>query len=304
MFDNKNQKKELINICHLIGFRPKIDEEIHLDDEYKIRKLTQEEKEALKKAYENNILFTGWKSYGFCIETKDTKIKELNETQMEMQKVIQSMRLFSGHVISQGIIFPKSQRRAYIFSQLRCHHGNGDWVSSFEEISDFIDFWNSIKEIINPLDIWCRYFSKAVCDFGYIDALIDFTIVMETILVPEEKEKELRYRFGLRASLLLSDKFNDRKIIKDNFRYIYDNRSSAVHSGKTKNYKNKKNKQFNERKLLDYLNLSRKIICLYLENKRKWQEILKQIELGNKEQLKHDLANSLINVPEIKLWWS
>jgi hypothetical protein len=70
------------------------------------------------------------------------------------------------------------------------------------------------------------------------DAVLDFTIALESLLLPYDEEtrrSELSYRFRLHGAHYLSDSVTDRPTISSQLRSIYDMRSRLVHGN---NYPN------------------------------------------------------------------
>jgi hypothetical protein len=62
------------------------------------------------------------------------------------------------------------------------------------------------------------------------DSLVDYVVALEAALLPGTRE-ELRYRFQMNGSLLLSDKASDRLGFMHELRALYDLRSVLVHGG-------------------------------------------------------------------------
>lgn len=270
-------KKNIKNICHLIGFTLLSDKEVQIDDRFRIRELLPSELKSLESIYKKSgPSFTcGGKSSRFCIENSE----EIDKWKLssEIDKIIIAMWLFSNKSISKGALIrePAPVSEIYlILDSPRCIWGQGVWQVTDLEIKNFIDFWKVIKnKDLSPNNISIRYFQKAMYSITQDDSLVYLTIAMENILLPKEKRK-LRYKFSLRAALILSEKLEIRQNIKDIFQKIYDIRSKIVHGEEPKVYR----KYF-----LIYFHLCRKIICIYLENKYKWHKLLDELTLGNNE---------------------
>jgi len=284
------QKRKILNMCHILGFKLESDKEANLDNRFRFRKLLPDEKELLKSLYPSyEMHYFDWESFPYCIENKEDI--GLYELSMEVHLMMLAIQLFSGYKITQGALFTKPPREletCSILSPSRCEQGWGFWKATEAEIERLKEFWKIFQKInVQSSGIWRRYFNKAICS-GILDALINLTIAMENILLPDTS-RELRYKFALRASLILRDEYKAREYVKKIFRNAYDQRSKAVHGG---------NPKFEELDFLIYLQLSRKLICVYLENKEIWKKALLEIELG-KNRLKYNLSDLALGVHDI-----
>ena len=270
-------KKDIKNICHLIGFTLLSVKEVQIDDRFRIRELLPSEIKSLESIYKQSgpSYTCRAKSSRFCIEN----LEEIDKWELssEIDEIIIAMWLFSSKSISKGALIREPAPVSGIYLILdspRCIWGQGVWQITNLEIKNFIDFWNVIKnKDLSPNNIPIRYFKKAMCSITQDDSLVYLTIAMENILLPKEGG-ELRYKFSLRAALILSGKFEIRQNIKDIFKKIYDTRSKIVHGEEPKVYRSN---------FLIYFHLCRKIICIYLENKHKWHKLLDELTLGNNE---------------------
>ena len=77
-----------------------------------------------------------------------------------------------------------------------------------------------------PLDRWV----KSKTNQGYVDKMIDLGIALESFYLRGIRN-ELSFRLRLRASLHLEDGIEQRRPLMNEFRQIYDIRSTAVHEG-------------------------------------------------------------------------
>ena len=269
-------KKDIKNICHLMGFRLISATEVQIDDRFRIRELSPSELKSLASIYKQpgpSYSFGG-ESSRFCIENlEEIDIWKLSS---EIEEIIIAMWLFSSKSINKGALVREPALKSginRILDSPRCIWGRGDWQVTDLEIKKFIDFWNIIiNKGLSLKDISIRYFKKAMYSITQDDSLVNLTIAMESILLPKEYG-ELRYKFSLRAALILSEKFEIRQKIKDIFKKVYDSRSKIVHGVEPKVYRGD---------FLIYFHLCRKIICIYLENKHKWNKLLlDELTLGN-----------------------
>jgi hypothetical protein len=268
-------KKDIKNICHLMGFTLLSVKEVQIDDRFRIRELLPSEIKSLESIYKQSgpPYTCGAKSSRFCIENIEEF--DLWKLSSEIDQIIIGMWLFSNKSINKGALIREPAPVSGIYRILdspRCIWGRGVWQVTDLEIKKFIDFWNVIKnKDLGLNNISIRYFQKAMCSITQDDSLVNLTIAMENILLPKE-DRELRYKFSLRAALILSEKFEIRQKIKDIFKKVYDSRSKIVHGVEPKVYRSN---------FLIYFHLCRKIICIYLENKHKWHKLLDELTLGN-----------------------
>jgi hypothetical protein len=61
------------------------------------------------------------------------------------------------------------------------------------------------------------------------DSLVDYTVALEALLLPEKFEGELRFRFSLYGALFLEGTSTDRKQNYRDLKSVYDTRSALVH---------------------------------------------------------------------------
>ncbi|MFX0137715.1 MAG: hypothetical protein ACFFDN_29010 [Candidatus Hodarchaeota archaeon] len=269
-------KKDIKNICHLVGFNLLSVKEVQIDGRFRIRELLPNEIKSLKSIYKQSVPHypSGGEFSRFCIENlEEIDIWKLSS---EMDEIIIAMWLFSSKHINKGALVREPALKSGIYRILDspgCVWGHGDWQVTELEIKKFINFWKIIKNKgLSFKDISIRYFKKAMHSLTQDDSLVNLTIAMESILLPKE-EGELRYKFSLRAALIPPEKFEMRKKIMDIFKKVYDSRSKVVHGVQPKVYRGN---------FLIYFHLCRKIICIYLENKPQWNKLLlDELALGN-----------------------
>ena len=77
-----------------------------------------------------------------------------------------------------------------------------------------------------PIDRW----TKSKTQQGYVDKMIDLGIALESFFLRGIRD-ELSFRLRLRAALYLEDEIEERRLLKNEFRKIYEIRSEAVHEG-------------------------------------------------------------------------
>ena len=107
-------------------------------------------------------------------------------------------------------------------------------VFSEAQVREALDLYRKIislpqkvhKQLQIPIDRWI----KSKTHEGYVDKMIDLGIAFESFYLRGIRD-ELSFRFRLRASLYLEDGMEERRLLKKDFRQIYDIRSEAVHEG-------------------------------------------------------------------------
>ena len=107
-------------------------------------------------------------------------------------------------------------------------------VISEAQIREALDLYGKItalpqgvhKQLQIPIDRWMKSKSHQ----GYVDKMIDLGIAFESFYLRGIRN-ELSFRFRLRASLYLEDGMEKRRLLKKEFRQIYNIRSEAVHEG-------------------------------------------------------------------------
>ena len=105
------------------------------------------------------------------------------------------------------------------------------------EENELKGFWKFIKEVkIGDIDkninLAIRRFNSAYEKKNDEDRMIDFVIALESLFSKKgERNIPLRFKLGLRTSLLLGKNTQEREIIKQEIQEIYDARSSMVHGG-------------------------------------------------------------------------
>ena len=104
------------------------------------------------------------------------------------------------------------------------------------EIDDLKAFWPPFKSLMESDHHYLQLPVRRLLSGGdrpnLEDSLVDYAVGLESLLADSAQRSELRYRFGVRGAVLLSD---DPKERPDNFKkmkQLYDLRSDIVHSNK------------------------------------------------------------------------
>ncbi len=110
---------------------------------------------------------------------------------------------------------------------------------SSEEIPAFLDFWRLFQKARTTrrprIEIALRRFNFAHERVAPEDELIDHLISFEALLLKQTERQELDYRLALRGSALLAENREQRKVVFDQLRMAYRERSNIVHGGTVRN---------------------------------------------------------------------
>ena len=82
-----------------------------------------------------------------------------------------------------------------------------------------------------PAEVSLRRFMQGIADVNPAEALIDFVICLESLLLPGGNKGEVSYRFRINGAWYLSGSEYNRKTTYDKLKILYDLRSSIVHGG-------------------------------------------------------------------------
>jgi hypothetical protein len=92
------------------------------------------------------------------------------------------------------------------------------------------DYYDMLLDEKNAyLRIALDYFRMGSLDTRYSNKIIDYFVALEALYGKNEEKTEMRYRFGNRIASLLGKNPQDRKMIMQRARILYDKRSHAVH---------------------------------------------------------------------------
>ena len=87
----------------------------------------------------------------------------------------------------------------------------------------------------SPQDLALHRFMSGVARDNDVDAVLDFTIALEALLLPydpDTRRGDLSYRFRMHGAHHLDEDAADRRVLFRRLRDIYDMRSRLVHGGK------------------------------------------------------------------------
>jgi hypothetical protein len=93
----------------------------------------------------------------------------------------------------------------------------------------------NIREPGSAKDLTVHRFITGITRETEVDAIIDFTIALESLLLPLDpsaRHGDLSYRFRMHGAHYIARNSNERSILFDQLKQIYDTRSRLVHGGK------------------------------------------------------------------------
>ncbi len=149
---------------------------------------------------------------------------------------------WASHTVTRGFEVPESVPSPGRLRQEEILGGEGVWhfhrvQLSEDQCREAYSLFTCLKNSPNrakfqiPL---ARLESSVVTKPTLPDALIDLRIALESLLLGEKDQGELRYRIGLRAARVSKANLQTRADIAREARKLYDTCSSAVHTGKVK----------------------------------------------------------------------
>lgn len=227
-------------------------EELELEDNLRLRRVTPEERSKVKDSISTGSLSRFDLMDDFLIEAEFELSKnpdgliQLSEGQEDFEAVMLALRLFDGggdvrhksifteqypvNYSDLGTKTSSNETRHGVLSE-RCNLDR-------EGAERFKEFWTrnqsyfqleESESISAPLRRFTQMDEKSTVE----DALIDSVIAFESTLLEEVSHGEsYRFRMPIRASLLIDERSeHDRDFIYHFFRELYDTRSAIVHRG-------------------------------------------------------------------------
>jgi hypothetical protein len=97
-----------------------------------------------------------------------------------------------------------------------------------------LEMRHNIHQPTSTQDLALHRFAAGVARGDAADAVLDFTIALEGLLLPYDEDtrrSELAYRFRLHGAHYISDSPGERRDIFNQLRAVYDLRSRLVHGG-------------------------------------------------------------------------
>jgi hypothetical protein len=227
-------------------------EEITLEEDVKIRKITREElqslfmeeqEESLNMAiYEPIPLVTHIVELTLRTEkfSGSTRAPPKFEEQQLLDNIVTTLRIFKAGSLGINVIrytpetisqwlMPSTGRTLYE----RCYFLGTTYSLQETEVWDFKNFWKAVRRIDFSkrgfLRIAFERFNDSRLREKEEDQLIDMIIAFEAFLSKDEEQQELRYRLSLRTASLLGKMPEEKRRIFSEMKKAYDIRSKIVH---------------------------------------------------------------------------
>ncbi len=242
-------------ICFLTNFQMNLDE-IHLNDQFLIQKLSDADLEALINkqfpVFPDSIRGFMFSHYIFeiqyqirkvcCVESSPSQFKvrlNIHTYDKLLDQLITSLRLFKhGDLQCSGVVIlpPKGHNFSIMTSFDTFQHidtGGDIYKLEKEEVSEFNKFFLQYT-LIDPLKLLPISVPLRRLNFAYErplleDKLIDYVIAFEALFFKSGESGELTHKLAVRVARLLSQTYEERAAIHKEMKDIYGIRSKIVH---------------------------------------------------------------------------
>jgi hypothetical protein len=247
---SKNIRYRLTSL--LEGFTGDI-EELNLGNNFRIRKMTEEEKRSVLDEFPPPTPFSVLDMIGheYVLEVTLSQAKgttpNVNLVQEVFDDIVTVLRLFkSGCVTARGI---KCEPISWSFFG-RSFYGKdfrsgivppGIYKLNKSEMRSILKLWRRFRtfrrnkgfsEDANYFNIALKRFNFGIEGNDAESKIIDFVIAFEALCLP--KSGEHRYKFSNRVAILLAKNSGDAEKIREFMKKAYDVRSLVVHGGRSK----------------------------------------------------------------------
>lgn len=218
-------------------------EEILLNDNLKIRSLTEEESSSISRRLTRRIEFEDEDPTVYAIEYFYS-VEKFGETQTEaaintFNNVILILRLYGNKgdvgfpfIVTRSTSRFEQGREINTFSPVNEFIGT-TYALSEEECNSFIDFWNAVEYQVDQPDDNYRValdkFSNSFERANQSDRLLDCVIALEALYLKSGEFQEMSYRLSQRGALLLGSSIEEALQIRNSLKEAYNQRSRLVH---------------------------------------------------------------------------
>ena len=120
------------------------------------------------------------------------------------------------------------QSIGYGMGFLRLSSYLSDAIARAEELLVHADTLDSFSSVLLSSLLWA---GRATTEQNLEEAFLLYAIALETLMLPEGTQHELRFRLALRVACFLGDDYEERRHIVERIKNLYDIRSKIVHSG-------------------------------------------------------------------------
>jgi len=222
------------------------DTKVELTGNILIRELTDYEKKP------PNLLVERWPGLGYekfalqCSIIKPDPEPEpgfyLNDGKTCLENVLTLLRLFKEEVVGFNLIVqPLCSAPSYGMTAEHLKHYQLWLPKQFKEKykllknetgelqAFFVDFW---RRDFQAFSLALDYFNKSYIEPYIRDSLLDLVICLENLYLRKEEPELKAYKLRLRASYILSTRFEERKNVFEDLKDAYNLRSNIVHGDK------------------------------------------------------------------------
>ncbi len=228
----------------ITGFNSDIDE-IKLDENLVIRRITDEEYKRVHREGESRLMpMSIWDTHyiDFVITYKYTRnVGEPHDTSSSkklFENVIAALRLFKKGNVGFNYFYSTPDHWLSPFGLISGgdldykHYGGSEYKLEESEVRDFINFWRDFTSL--RLEQY-RFLALAINRFNLSqerlyrpqDKLIDLMIALESLYLRDKRE--LSFKLSTRAGRILKEDPEERKETAEFIKKAYNMRSSAVH---------------------------------------------------------------------------
>lgn len=137
-------------------------------------------------------------------------------------------------------LLPAWYSTGYRYSPLALHHpfphggipaiGAPDFSRAVRTAQKLVNY--DLADPRRPSEIAIKRFLMGCTRDDPADALVDFVVALEALLLPGRSETEMGYRFRLHGAYSIASHPSERQGLYDQLKSVYDVRSSLVHGGR------------------------------------------------------------------------
>lgn len=231
-------------------------EELNLGNTFKIRKMTEEEKNSVLNEIANappasffilDVIDDDYILESIYSQAKDdlfntAPVREVFNDIVTVLRLFKSGRVTARYIRSEPITWSlQSQRSNYWLDSRFVSIPHGVYKLNRSEEGSFLKLWRrfkifkktvSVLENANYINLALKRFNFGIEENDAENKIIDFFIAFEALCLPESEE--LKYRLSNRVTTLLAKNSEEAEKTRDFMKKAYDIRSSLVHGRKIK----------------------------------------------------------------------
>ena len=227
-------------ISELPGYLP-----IYPITEYEKQKLCS--KTIISVDYSGRILFN--KSGKACPPSPLGKLRSVDREYFSIETFSIILSLVCNHAIQPSTLWEHCDIDEYLLaSPITCSmfypyrerwNSTPDISITYPQIQNakyLYDKHNRLStRVISMISVAIRRWIEAKIHLNPVDKIIDYGIALESLYCNEDDERNISAKLSRRAAKYLANNEREEKDLKETFKYIYNARSKAVHTGKLVN---------------------------------------------------------------------